>query len=157
MPPSGTPVKEAILQNLETVLATISAGSDYYTNVATVTRINAVPIDLPEFPAIVLSPLGTEYDPPGQATTLAIAGHYRIRATLVVRTRSDAVAALENFIRDVHRCILLDTTRGGLAVDTRLLSDEVYYPTDIDEPVALAELVILVIYRTTRSELNTAT
>lgn len=157
MPPSGTPVKEAILQDLETTLAAISAGADYYTSVATVTRVNTVAIDLPEFPAIVLTPLGTEYDPPGQATTLAIAGHYRIRATLVVRTRTDAVEDLENFIRDCHKAMLVDTTRGGLAIDTRLVSDEVYYPTDIEEPVALAELTIMVIYRTQRTDLNTAT
>jgi hypothetical protein len=157
MPPSGLPVKEAILRDLESALAAITAGADYYTSVARVTRVDTVPIDLPEFPAIVITPLGTEYDPPGQATTLAIHGHYRIRATLIVRTRTDAVADLENFIRDVHKAILVDTTRGGRAIDTRLVSDEVYYPTDIEEPVALAELTIMVLYRTVRTDLNTAT
>ena len=157
MPPSGTPTKEALLQNLETVLAAISAGADYYTTVNHVTRINTVSLELPQYPAIVLTPLGTEYDPPGEVTTLAIAGNYRIRALLVLRTRTDAVQELENFIRDVHKAILADTTRGGLAIDTRLVSDEVYYPTDQKEPVAMAELVILISYRTPRTDLNQAT
>jgi hypothetical protein len=157
MPPSGTPVKEAVLQNLETALAAIAAGAAYYTTVARVQRINTVPIDLPEYPAIVLVPLGTDYDPPGAATTLAIAGHYRVQATLIIRSRTDAVADLENFIRDVHKALLVDPTRGGLAIDTRLVSDSVYYPTDIEEPVALADLVIEVHYRTTRTDLNQAT
>ena len=157
MPPSGIPVKRAVFENLETTLAAITAGSDYYTSVARVTRIDSVPIELTEYPAIILTPSSTDYDPPGDATTLAIAGHYRIDATLVIRTRTSAVDELENFIRDVHKAILVDITRGGIAIDTRLTSDRVFYPTDIEEPVALAELSIEIIYRTRRSDLNVAT
>jgi hypothetical protein len=157
MPPSGIPVKRAVFENLETTLAAITAGSDYYTSVARVTRIDSVPIELTEYPAIILTPSSTDYDPPGDATTLAIAGHYRIDATLVIRTRTSAVDELENFIRDVHKAILVDITRGGIAIDTRLTSDRVFYPTDIEEPVALAELSIEIIYRTRRTDLNVAT
>ncbi|MCH9836015.1 hypothetical protein K0U83_10155 [bacterium] len=157
MPPSGIPVKRAVFENLETTLAAITAGSDYYTSVARVTRIDSVPIELTEYPAIILTPSSTDYDPPGDATTLAIAGHYRIDATLVIRTRTSAVDELENFIRDVHKAILVDITRGGIAIDTRLTSDRVFYPTDIEEPVAIAELSIEIIYRTRRTDLNVAT
>jgi hypothetical protein len=157
MPPSGIPVKRAVFENLETTLAAITAGSDYYTSVARVTRIDSVPIELTEYPAIILTPSSTDYDPPGDATTLAIAGHYRIDATLVIRTRTSAVDELENFIRDVHKAILVDITRGGLAIDTRLTSDRVFYPTDIEEPVAIAELSIEIHYRTRRTDLNVAT
>lgn len=157
MPPSGLPVKRAVFENLETTLAAITAGSDYYTSVARVTRIDSVPIELTEYPAIILTPSSTDYDPPGDATTLAIAGHYRIDATLVIRTRTSAVDELENFIRDVHKAILVDITRGGIAIDTRLTSDRVFYPTDIEEPVAIAELSIEIIYRTRRTDLNVAT
>jgi len=157
MPPSGIQVKRAVFENLETTLAAITAGSDYYTSVARVTRIDSVPIELTEYPAIILTPSSTDYDPPGDATTLAIAGHYRIDATLVIRTRTSAVDELENFIRDVHKAILVDITRGGIAIDTRLTSDRVFYPTDIEEPVAIAELSIEIIYRTRRTDLNVAT
>lgn len=157
MPPSGDPVKEAILQDVETTLAAIVAGADYYTDVLLVTRIGTVPIELKEYPAIVITPLGTEYDQPGAATTLAIHGNYRLRLTLVVRTRTDAVQALENFIRDVHKALLVDITRGGRALNTRMMSDEVYYPTQIEEPVAIADCTVLVAYRTTRTDLNQAT
>ena len=157
MPPSGIPVKRAVFENLESTLAAITAGADYYTYVARVTRIDSVPIELTEYPAIILTPSSTDYDPPGDATTLAIAGHYRIDATLVIRTRTSAVDELENFIRDVHKAILVDITRGGIAIDTRLTSDRVFYPTDIEEPVAIAELSIEIIYRTRRTDLNVAT
>ena len=157
MPPSGTPVKEAILDNMQTTLGNISAGSAYYHSVASISRINTVPIEIRDYPAIVITPLGTEYDQGGDATTLALHGDYRIRVTLVIRTRTDASQSLEEFIRDVHKALLVDITRGGLAINTRMLSDDVYYPTQIDEPVAVADCVVLVSYRTERTNLNQAT
>lgn len=157
MPPSGSPVKEAILDNLQTTLAAITAGGDYYNTVALVSRINTVPIEVQDYPAVILTPLGTEYDQGGDATTLALHADYRIRLTLIIRTRDNASEALENFIRDVHRSILVDITRGDLAINTRMLSDEVYYPTQIEEPVAVADCVVLVSYRTLRTDLNQAT
>jgi hypothetical protein len=157
MPPSGSPVKELILQDLETTFAAISAGAEYYTDVAVVSRINTVPLEIRDYPAVVLVPIGTDYDQPGLATTLALAGHYRVRATLVVRTRTDAALTLENFIRDIHKSLLVDITRGGLAIDTRMISDEVYYPTQIEEPVAIADCMIEIDYRTPRTNLNQAT
>ena len=157
MPPSGTPVKELILDNLESTLSSITAGVDYYHTVAMVSRINTVPIEIRDYPAVVMTPLGTDYDQPGSTTTLALHGDYRIRMTLVVRTRTEASQSLEEFIRDVHKSLLVDITRGGVAINTRMMSDEVYYPTQIDEPVAVADCVVLVSYRTLRTNLNQAT
>lgn len=157
MPPSGLPVKEAILDDLQTALEAISGGGAYYTTVASVSRINTVPIELRDYPAIVITPLGTDYDQPGEATTLAIYAGFRVRLTLVVRTRDDASGTLENFIRDVHKSILVDISRGGRAINTRMVSDEVYYPTQIEEPVAIADCVVFISYRTLRTDLNQAT
>ena len=120
-------------------------------------RINTVPIEIRDYPAIVITPLGTDYDQGGDATTLALHGDYRLRLTLVVRTRDNASQSLEEFIRDVHKALLVDITRGDLAINTRMLSDEVYYPTQIEEPVAVADCVVLVSYRTLRTDLNQAT
>lgn len=157
MPPSGSPVKELILQNMETTLAAINGGSDYYTTVAVVDRINVIPIEIREYPAIIITPIGTDYDQPGEATTLALAGNYRVRLTLVVRTRTDPSMTIENFVRDVHTALIVDITRGGYAINTRMLSDDVFYPTQIEEPVAIADCVIDVRYRTLRTDLNTST
>jgi hypothetical protein len=157
MPPSGSPVKEAIIDNLQTTLEAILGGAAYYTTVALVSRINTVPIEVKDYPAIIITPLGTDYDQPGDATTLALHGSFKARLTLIVRTRDNASEALENFIRDVHKAILVDITRGGIAINSRMLSDEVYYPTQIEEPVAVADCVVLVSYRTLRTDLNQAT
>lgn len=157
MPPSGSPTKEQILDNLQTTLEGITAGADYYNTVAFVTRVDTVPIELKEYPAIVMVPLGADYDQPGLATTLAIDVQYRIRLTLAIRTRTTPTEELENFIRDVHTALLVDITRGGLAINTRMLDDAVYYPTQIKEPVAVADCTILVHFRTPRTNLNQAT
>ena len=86
-----------------------------------------------------------------------ITGHYRVRATLLVRTRTNAALSIERFVRDVQKSILIDITRGGNAIDTYMTSDDVFYPTELDEPVAGADCVILVHYRTLRTDLNTPT
>ena len=155
MPPSGEPVKELILQDLETTIAAIAAGSDYYTTVQEVTRLEAEPTTVSRYPVVILSPLGTDYDQPGTSTVNTITGHYRVRATLIVRTRTDTALAVERFVRDVQKSILVDVTRGGRAIDTYMTSDDVFYPTELNEPVAGADCVILVNYRTKRTDLNT--
>lgn len=157
MPPSGSPVKEQVLDNLQTTLAAIAAGDDYYNTVALVNRINTAPVEVAQYPAIIITPIGTDYDQPGEATTLAIRANFRIQLTLILRTRDNPSEELENFIRDVHKALLVDITRGGLAINTRMISDEVYYPTQIEEPVAVADCGIVVDFRTLRTDLNTAT
>ena len=155
--PSGEPVKEDILQNLKTTIEGIAAGGDYYTDVREVSLLEAEPTMVSQYPCAIISPLGTEYDHPGTATMNTITGHYRVRATLLVRTRTNAALSIERFVRDVQKSILIDITRGGNAIDTYMTSDDVFYPTELDEPVAGADCVILVHYRTLRTDLNTPT
>lgn len=157
MPPSGEPVKELVLQDLEAVFLGITEGTDYYTTVRRVHRVETVPIEVKEYPCIILTPLGSDYDQPGAATTLSLQTHSRIRATLIVRTRDNATLALERFIRDVHKALLVDITRGGLAINSRMLDDRVYYPTQLDEPVAVADCTLEIYFRTLRTDLNSAT
>ena len=60
MPPSGSPTKEQILDNLQTTREGITAGADYYNTVAFVTRVDTVPIELKEYPEIVMVPPGAD-------------------------------------------------------------------------------------------------
>ena len=158
MPPSGEPVKEDILANLEdTALPLIVAGADYYTTVETITRVDAGPMDVKSFPAIIIVPLNTDYDREGTQGTLTIAAAYRIQLSLFLRTRTDSALKLERFIRDVHKAVLVDRTRNSNALNTRAVSDEVFYQTEDDEPYASANLTIEVDYRTLFDDLNTPT
>ena len=154
----GTPVKELILDNLEnTALPLIVAGADYYTTVEQITRVEGGPMELKMFPAIVIVPLSTDYDPEGTEGTLTMAAAYRIQLSLFLRTRTDPTSKIERFIRDTHKAIMIDRTRNANAINTRAVNDEVFYPTDDDEPYTIANLTIEVDYRTVWDNLNTPT
>jgi len=161
VPPSGSPVKEAILDDLQdTALPLINNGTDptgYYTTVEKIQRIDAGPTEIKMFPAIVIVPLSTAYDPEGTQGTLTLAAAYRIQLTLFLRTRTDAPSKIERFIRDTHKAVLVDRTRNANAINTRAVSDEVFYPTEDDEPYVTANIIIEVDYRTEWDDLNTPT
>jgi len=168
----GIPVKEAILNNIQgidttgayaaTGLGLLVAAApfdpdEYYTEVSKITRIEASPLELSVFPAIVLAPINTDFDPEGTQGTTTIAAKYRLQLTLLLRTRDEAVQKIERFVRDAHKAILVDLTCGGNAIWTRAVSDEVFYPTDDDEPYTIANVLLEILYRTPRTDLNLPT
>lgn len=164
--PTGSPVKEAILDDLQnTALPLIAAGVSaspvsgdaYYTAVEQISRVEAGPMDLKMFPCIVIVPLSTDYDREGSRGTRTIAATYRVQLSLFIRTRTDAVSKIERFIRDVHKAVLIDRTRNDNALLTRVASDEVFYPTEDDEPYSTATVIIEVEYRTLFDDLNAPT
>ena len=158
MPPSGSPVKELILDDIQnTALPLLVAGADYYTTVEYITRIESGPMELKMFPAIVIVPLSTDYDREGSEGTLTTAAQYRIQLSLFLRTRTDATSKIERFIRDVNKALMVDRTRDDNALNTRVAADEVFYPTEDDEPYTIANLIIEVDYRTVWNDLNSPT
>lgn len=158
MPPSGTPVKEAILDDIEqNALPLIVAGADYYTAVEKIQRIEAGPTEIKMFPAVLIAPLETIYNRDGTHGTLTQRAAFRIQLSLFLRTRTDAVSKIERFIRDVHKALMVDRTRNNLAVNTRMIEDEVIYPTEDDDPYTIANMIIEVDYRTDWDEPNNAT
>ena len=166
MPPSGLPVKEDIIANLQTVLETIAAGSDYYTDVQRVTRYVGGPMDMTEFPCIVMTPEGTEYGPPATQGTLTSAASFRVNLGLYIRNRGassslgvdpDVPVELEKFIRDVRQAVIVDRTRGNKAINTFAVSDQVFAPTQDDDAYATANLIVEINYRTNWDDLNVAT
>lgn len=154
--PVGEPLKLQILQSIETALGNIVAGDDYYTPVRSISRAAALPIEVDDAPAIIITPVETIYDTPSQST-ISVHAHYHVRLTLVARTRTDPATTLERFIRDVHKALIEDVTRGGLAVYTRVLEDAVFYPSSEEEPVAVADCLVDVYFRSLRNDLNTQT
>lgn len=157
MPPSGTPLKEQIVDDLVTTLQAISAGDDYYTTVEQVIRIDGGPMELKMFPAVAVLPSKTEYDREGSHGTTTIRAFLYVQLSLFIRSRTDAADKIERFVRDVHKAVIADRTRGDRALHTTVLSDEVTYPTEDDEPFTIADLVVEVVYRTPYDDLNSAT
>lgn len=178
MTATGLPVKEKILNNLQSLkddgsvqpiatatglglIATSGTGhasdGDYYTNPKLITRVDASPLNITQYPAIVIQPLSTDYANFGTQGTLTIAATFRIRLSLILHTRTDAVALIERFIRDAHRAILVDRQRDENAISTRAALDSVMYPTDDEQALTTASLDIEVEYRTAWNDLNLAT
>lgn len=166
MPPSGLPVKEDIIANLKAALESISAGSSYYTTVENVTRYNGGPMDMTEFPCIVMTPMGTDYGPLASQGTLTSSASFRVNLGLYLRSRGassslgvdpDMPVTMEKFIRDARQAIIVDRTRNNKALNTFAVSDEVFYPTQDDDPYTVANLTIEITYRTNWDNLNIAT
>ena len=89
--------------------------------------------------------------------TRTIAAEYRVQLSLFLRTRTDAVSKIERFIRDVHKAVLVDRYRDGNALNTRCVSDVVFYPTEDDEAYTTANVVLEIDYRTNFTDLNQPT
>ena len=53
--------------------------------------------------------------------------------------------------------MLVDRTRNDLAITTFAVNDEVFYPTEDDDPYTAANLTIEMVYRTKWDDLNIAT
>lgn len=172
---TGTPLKLQLLNNIQGVdedgvplatktglaLINTTAGSgsdgDYFTDVQKIQRIDAGPMDLKEFPAIVIAPAGTDYARLSSQGTTTIAATFIVQVSLILRTRTEAAKKIEDFIRDAHRALTEDRQRDGNATSTRLASDEVFYPNEDDEPYTTANLVFEIDYRTPWNDLDIAT
>ena len=98
MPPSGSPVKELIINDLvDTALPLVTAGAEYYTTVEQVTLVGAGPLELKMFPAIVVMPMETEYNRAGSQGTTTAAATFRVQLALFIRSRTDSGRDLHAF------------------------------------------------------------
>lgn len=157
--PTGEPIAEMILQNIETVLKTLVAGTDYYTTVQpeNVERVERNALEITSFPHILIWPGRTMYDadPLERRVNQVITTLMLVEISISMTTRATtAQRDLQRFVRDVHRALLLDHTRGGNAMDSRILQSEPFYTNDERGPLSWADLVFEIKYRTPRQDLN---
>jgi hypothetical protein len=118
---TGTPIAELILQDVETTLAAITEGPDYFTTINRVDRIDAGFPEVREPPQIFLG-LG-----PQEMSDLGDDGtpHYLMRHFLnlevqfFLRAVDDVALKLQRAIRDVVHALKADETRGGCHLPRR--------------------------------------
>ena len=150
--PSGEPVKELILQNVEAAMKLIDGTSNYYTTVnpAYVERGEIGAVEIKTFPHVIITPGPTEYDTePRQTRVLRKrTGEFLIYIRLMIETRTNVALTIQRFIRDANFALNIDCTRGGNAMDSWLMTDEPWYPSGADDPIGGADLVLKVWYRT---------
>ena len=158
MAPTGEPLTEIILQDIQDAFEAIQGGDDYYTTVpvANIHRAEIGEVEVVAFPAIVLVPGTIEYDTEPRETRVlrTITGRWTIHVTLLLQTRTDAVRKVERFIRDVHKAWNVDRRRGNYALDSKLRLSTPYYPSDPDDDVCGAYMEFEVWFRSALDDLN---
>lgn len=118
-PPVTDPVIESILENLADVMGEISTATGYHNNIALSTREAK---DWPnlspnEYPAAMPFSI-TESDVDNGATEQNVLAEAQITIRGAIYAETNIETAISNFIQDIERCIMVDGTRGGVAVST---------------------------------------
>lgn len=149
--PANPPIREQILSNLVTSLSLIQTPG-YTVNIAKVRRWNGDTLDINEFPSIIVAPTGENHD---DSRLSLISSVMSVSLYLVLRS-SNWQTEINKFLADMRVAITADVTRGGYAVTTRILSDQVYDVSRTTDPVASASVDLEILYRTLYEDPTTA-
>ena len=108
---------EAILENLKAALEGIN-GTGQYANVVKYVSRDFIPVEQltsAQFPAVFLN-VGPSDNV--VADTEQVMDTPEIEVRVLVQARKDLSKALHSMVGDVYRAVMLDATRGALAMDT---------------------------------------
>lgn len=155
---TGTPIAELILQDVETTLAAITEGPDFFTTINRVDRIDAGFPEVREPPQIFVGLGPTEMSDAGDnGAALGLMTHFlNLELQLFIRGIDDVALKLQRAIRDVVHALKADESRGGCALRTEIVRAEPVYPADIGDPIAMVVFDVRVFFRTSRLDLHTA-
>ena len=142
--PSAPTIRERILQNLEATLRAINGAPTYRHHVRKVYRFfgNAFQIG-GGLPAIVIVP---DVQRNTDQRSFLIEHTLPIRLLLVVESQSWRTE-LEALLADCRVSLLADWTRGGIALTTRILGEEVF-DSEPSAPAGGAQMDLEVLFRT---------
>jgi hypothetical protein len=136
--------REGLLQNVETVLRSITVSNGYANTVGTVERGQINPLNLQAYPATLILPMR---DRPEAMAKSVSRREYHVTLRLWVRPHTQLSEALEALIKDVEKAMMLDPRRGGLAENT-IEGELTYLYLDSEELEAGADLDYQLDYRT---------
>lgn len=117
--PSGTPVDEAILDNVVATLAAIATPSYHLTFKRAERFIPLNATQVQEYPSALV---GTADITWSDALHFRLSGDMRFTVRALVEDREAHQESLAWAAADVRKALLADVTRGGLAVDTKVLA-----------------------------------
>lgn len=153
--PTGTPVKERVMTNLVAALEAIDGSPAYHHEVLAVKRQSpdnpVLVFTAQEFPAIILSHADISRDDSVNAMIQCELG-VTVRASLL--DRENHATELEWLVADLHKALLTDVTRGGVAMDTKILGETVYEQEEVTG-VASVDLAVRVRFRHLYDDPNT--
>lgn len=148
------PVEIRIVDDVVKALKTIKSGNDtFYTDPRRIYELYGNALEIDEIPSIIVTPVKSEgsHDCPN--------GLERVDLTLAITCITDVniggalhddYSEVHKEIRrmtvDVRKALLADPQRVGLAIDTKIMSTDIFEAVQ-SQPVAAAELVITIPFR----------
>lgn len=152
--PTGTPVDEAILDDLVSTLQGIATPA-YHSTVVSVERFS--PSDatrIYEFPCLLV---GTPIITWSDAINPLLEGVIRLVIRGVVEDLETHQQSLSWLAADIRAALLADVSRSGLAVDTKIVQQEAYMLiAEAGDPVAAVDVTVQIRFRHLYSDPNTA-
>ena len=140
------PIRELVLQNVETTLKTIVQGDNYWNTVADVRRVLDDPHTAEGITLYIFSPGDEvfEYDGSGAASS-SVMTKMAIDVIAVVEITEASATESQRLAADIERAMLQDRQRGTTAINTNIKSRTV-----VDGETEGGQMVISfeVIYRT---------
>lgn len=136
-------MREQVLAQIATTLEGVRKTAGYEIDVNQVARERWDLVQLQEFPAVVIAAQSEEK----RGEPLGIYDvRMRVVLGLFLHNTGSAQTELNQLLAAVEKALLVDTTRGGKAIDTTLIGNENVTGL-IDESLAGIELTIEVRYR----------
>jgi hypothetical protein len=137
-------IRESIIGNIKTTLQTITKANLYNFDVAKVTRERLVGLNIDQFPSIVIIPgrEGKTEEPIERYTARLV-----ITLECWLQEHDESIVTdVNKFLADVEKALLVDYTRGGKAINTKLVSNQAFY-NDINKPYGGVMIDIEIHYR----------
>jgi len=135
-------VREKIIKNIVTTLQAVVPPA-YTTTIRKVERIKTVGLNIQEFPTILIIPADETktQEPLDKYTT-----KFGIILECWIRNQGDISVEVNTLLADVEKALMTDYTRGGVAVDTKLVSNSAFY-NEVNKPYGGIEIRIEIHYR----------
>ncbi len=148
--PGESPIRERILVNIEETLAAIAPPS-YATEIKFVRRWNGNSKQVPETPCALIVPLPEKTDD----SIASLLTHFMEVGVVFAIRSSTWPEAMNKLLADARVALLEDPSRGGVAVDTQI-TDENTVDNAPKSEIGEARMILLIHYRTTYEDPNTA-
>lgn len=142
------PIRESIMDNIVTVLETVTTGNGYNQTIYDARRVtNPTATNVTLFPAADVDWIREAKDP-GAAAGFSWC-HLTVSVGVYTNAPDDPAQSLSFLVSDAEKALMIDNTRGGYAIDTAIQSvEQVFIDPDSMLPyTAAAEIIVDVEYR----------
>lgn len=141
-------IRQLIIDDIEKTLKGIQESAGYNTSIQKVLTVKVTGMDIKEFPTIIIIPGNEE---PTQEPTDRYSAVFNIQLECWVKSKGEIVTKVNQLLADVHKVLMVDYTRDGRAIDTKLMGNEPFY-TNINKPYGGVDINIAIEYRTTYAD-----